>query len=193
MGREAELALAAVAVGELGEGRASVLAIEGEAGIGKTRVVQSIVDDARARDLAVFSGQAHPFERTRPFGVVAAALDLSRRSSDPRRAAIGALLAGDRAAAPAAAVGDVQYQVVEEIVDLVESSCAAATGGAGGRGRALGRQREPAGDLVGGAAPAAVGVARRGDRLGPRRCRPRWSGCSMTFRPRARARCNSGR
>jgi len=51
VGREAELALAAVAVRELSEGRASVLVIEGEAGIGKTRLVQSIVDDARRRDL----------------------------------------------------------------------------------------------------------------------------------------------
>jgi hypothetical protein len=42
--------------------------------------VQSIVDDARSRGVAVCCGQAHPFERTRPFGVVAAALDLSRRS-----------------------------------------------------------------------------------------------------------------
>jgi chromosomal replication initiation ATPase DnaA len=37
------VATAAVAVRELGEGRVSVLAIEGEAGIGKTRLVQSIV------------------------------------------------------------------------------------------------------------------------------------------------------
>ena len=66
----------------------------------------------------MFCGQAHPFERTRPFGVVAAALDLSRRSPDPRRAAIGALLTG------ASGAGDVQYRVVEEIVDLVETSCA---------------------------------------------------------------------
>ena len=117
VGREAELALAAAAVGELSAGRASALVIEGEAGIGKTRLVQSVVDDARSRDVAVFSGQAHPFERTRPFGVVAAALGLSRRSPDPRRAAIGALLAGEVA-------GDVQYRVVEEIVDLVETSCA---------------------------------------------------------------------
>jgi DNA-binding CsgD family transcriptional regulator len=113
VGREAELALAAAAVRKLGEGRASVLPIEGEAGIGKTRLVQSIVDDARSRGVAVFWGQAHPFERTRPFGVVAAALDLSRRSRDPRRAAVGELLAG----------GDNQYRVVEEIVDLVETSC----------------------------------------------------------------------
>jgi DNA-binding CsgD family transcriptional regulator len=124
VGREDELALAAAAVRQLSEGRASALAIEGEAGIGKTRLVQSIVDDARSRGVAVFCGQAHPFERTRPFGVVAAALELGRRSPDARRAAIGALLAGQGAGAPARAAGDIQYQVVEEIVDLVETSCA---------------------------------------------------------------------
>jgi len=124
VGREAELALAAAAVCQLSEGRASVLVIEGEAGIGKTCLVQSIVDAARSRDVTVFCGQAHPFERTRPFGVVAGALDLSRRSPDPRRAAIGALLAGQGAGAPARAAGDVQYRVVEEIVDLVDKSCA---------------------------------------------------------------------
>src|SRR6516225_1870432 len=124
VGREAELAVAAAAVRQLSEGRASALAVEGEAGIGKTRLVQSIVADARSHDAAVFCGQAHPFERTRPFGVVAAALDLSRRSPDPRRAAIGALLAGHGAGAPGRAAGDIQYRVVEEIVDLVETWCA---------------------------------------------------------------------
>jgi len=124
VGREAELALAVAAVGQLSEGRASVLVIEGEAGIGKTRLVQSIVGDARSRDVAVFCGQAHPFERTRPFGVVAAALDLSRRSPDPRRAAVGALLAGQGAGAPGRTAGGIQYRVVEEIVDLVETACA---------------------------------------------------------------------
>jgi DNA-binding CsgD family transcriptional regulator len=124
VGREAELGLAAAAVRQLTERRASALAIEGEAGIGKTRLVQSMVDDARSRGVAVFCGQAHPFERTRPFGVVAAALGLSRRSPDPRRAAIGAQLASQGAGAPARAAGDIQYRVVEEIVDLVEASCA---------------------------------------------------------------------
>ena len=124
VGREAELALAALAVRELDEGRASVLAVEGEAGIGKTRLVQSIVGDAHARGLAVFRGQAHPFERTRPFGVVAEALDLRRRSPDPRRAAIGALLTGQDGGTPARPGGNVQYRAVEEIVDLVETTCA---------------------------------------------------------------------
>jgi predicted ATPase len=94
VGREAELALAAAAVRHLTEGRSSVLVIEGEAGIGKTRLVQSIIDDARSRDVAVFCGQAHPFERARPFGVVAAALGLTRRSPDSRRTALGELLDG---------------------------------------------------------------------------------------------------
>jgi DNA-binding CsgD family transcriptional regulator/tetratricopeptide (TPR) repeat protein len=124
VGREAEMALAAAAVRQIGEGHASALAIQGEAGIGKTRLVQAVIDDARSRDMAVFWGQAHPFERTRPFGVIAAALDLSRRSRDPRRAAIGALLAGQDAGAPGRADGNIQYLVIEEIVDLVERSCA---------------------------------------------------------------------
>lgn len=117
VGREAELALAVATVRRLTSGRASVLVVEGEAGIGKTRLVQSVVDDARSRDVAVFYGQAHPFERTRPFGVVASALGLNRRSRDPRRAAIGALLGGESAGA------DIQYRVVEEIVDLVDTLC----------------------------------------------------------------------
>jgi hypothetical protein len=49
VGRDRELALAAAAVRELSEGQASALSIEREAGIGKTRLVQSIVDDARSR------------------------------------------------------------------------------------------------------------------------------------------------
>jgi len=123
VGREVEVAVAAAAVRDLSDGRGSALVIEGEAGIGKTRLVECIVDDARSRGVAVYGGQAHPFERARPFGVVAAALNLSRRSPDPRRAAIGELLSGRGPGAPVPAAGDIQYRVVEEIVDLVESTC----------------------------------------------------------------------
>src|SRR5512144_2537160 len=102
VGREAEFAMAAAALRDLSEGQASALAIEGEAGIGKTRLVQSLVDDARACGVTVFCGESHPFERTRPFGVVSAALELNRRSADPRKAAIGGLLAGPGGGASAA-------------------------------------------------------------------------------------------
>nr|WP_274388142.1 LuxR family transcriptional regulator [Salsipaludibacter albus] len=120
VGRTAELAVIARAVGELVGGQASVLVLDGEAGIGKTRLVQCIVDEARSHGVTVFRGGAHPFERTRPFGVIASALGLDRRSGDARRAAVGALLTGESAGL----IEDVQYRIVEEIVDLVEASSA---------------------------------------------------------------------
>ena len=124
VGREAALSVAAAELRHLGRGRAAVLVVEGEAGIGKTRLVQGIVEEARAQHVQVFVGQAHPFERTRPFGAMAAALDLNRRSGDPRRAALGVLLGGGVAGAVAGPAGESPHRVVEEIVDLVASSCA---------------------------------------------------------------------
>jgi DNA-binding CsgD family transcriptional regulator len=124
VGRDAELAEAEAALRELIEGRAGALEIEGEAGIGKTRLAQCLVDCARARGVTAFCGEAHPFERTRPFGVIAAALELSRRSPDFRKAALGARLAGQATQPSTPTAGDVQYQIVEEIVDLVETACA---------------------------------------------------------------------
>jgi len=56
VGREVEVALAAAAVRDLSEDRASALVIEGEAGIGKTRLVECVVDDARSRGVAVYGG-----------------------------------------------------------------------------------------------------------------------------------------
>ena len=123
VGRGAEFAVAAATVRRVRAGRASALAIEGEAGIGKTRLVQSIVEDARSHDLVVLSGYAHPFERTRPFGVLAGALGLSRRSRDPRRAAIGALLAGQGTGPPDLGPSDLRYRIVEEVVDFLETTC----------------------------------------------------------------------
>jgi DNA-binding CsgD family transcriptional regulator len=123
LGRAAELAAATAAVRALGGSRASALLIEGEAGIGKTRLVQAIEEEARALRVTVFHGQAHPFERTRPFGLVVEALDLRRRSPDARRAAVASLLARDGLGAQQA-TGDLEYRVLEEVVDLVEASCA---------------------------------------------------------------------
>jgi DNA-binding CsgD family transcriptional regulator len=120
VGRGVEFATAHAAVTALAEGRSSFVVIEGEAGIGKTRLVEAIIEAVLPLDVTVLQGQAHPFERTRPFGVVASALGLRRRSADPRKAAVGALLAGDGDAAP----GVLHYRVVEEVVDLVEASCA---------------------------------------------------------------------
>ena len=124
VGREAELSVARAALRAIVDGRASTLVVEGEAGIGKTRLVHSLLEEAEPLGATALYGQAHPFERVRPFAVVAAALRLTPRSRDPRRAALGSLLSG---AEPPAAVGDVQYRIVDEVVDLVEKRRAPTT------------------------------------------------------------------
>jgi DNA-binding CsgD family transcriptional regulator len=125
VGRNGELALARRMVTDLREGLGTTLFMEGEAGIGKSRLVQWMVDEAHSAGIAALRGEGHPFERSRPFGVMVDALGLRRRSPDPRRAAIALLLAGDaeRSAARAGAQQDLRYQVVEEVVDLVEEAC----------------------------------------------------------------------
>ncbi|MEY2476984.1 MAG: hypothetical protein QOG87_2299 [Actinomycetota bacterium] len=126
VGRDGELDIVAELVRGLHRGAAAAVLIEGEAGIGKTRLVQAIADDAGRRAVSVLRGGAHPFERNRPFGAVAQALDLRRQSPDPRRAAIAGLLAADPDAPGSARPVDVRFRVVDEIVDLVEASCARA-------------------------------------------------------------------
>jgi DNA-binding CsgD family transcriptional regulator/tetratricopeptide (TPR) repeat protein len=125
VGRDGELALARRVIAGLSQGRGTTLLIEGEAGIGKTRFVQWMTDEVRSLGVTVLRGVGHPFERTRPFGGLADALDLRRRSSDPRRATIAHLLAGDveRSAPDGVAHQDLRYRVVEEIFDLVEEAC----------------------------------------------------------------------
>lgn len=129
VGRQRELACVSALVEGVARGEAATLLIEGEAGIGKSLLVQSAIDLARDAGAAVFCGNAHPFERTRPFGPIARALDLRVRSSDPRRASIGRLLAGDGAAVEAnasAPLASARYRVVEGIIDIVETACARA-------------------------------------------------------------------
>src|SRR4030081_3191280 len=62
VGRDLEVELARRIMRDLCAGQASTLLIEGEAGIGKTRVVQCIIDDASARGVVVFRGGAHSFQ-----------------------------------------------------------------------------------------------------------------------------------
>jgi DNA-binding CsgD family transcriptional regulator/tetratricopeptide (TPR) repeat protein len=124
VGREAELRDVRRLVGDLGRARGAVMVVLGDAGIGKTTLVREVIEEGRAGGAVAYSGAAHPFERTRPFGALADALCLNRRSSEPARAAISRLLRGEaaRTEVPATPV-DLRYRIVEEVVDLVEGEC----------------------------------------------------------------------
>ncbi len=73
-GRDAERRALGEALGRAAGGRLAVVLVEGEAGIGKTRLLAEGLADARARGMQVVLGRAEELERTRPFGLIARAL-----------------------------------------------------------------------------------------------------------------------
>jgi predicted ATPase len=68
--RDAELAAFADSAELAREGAGSMLLIEGPAGIGKTRLVEAAIGQARAAGLVVASARSSELERDFPFGVV---------------------------------------------------------------------------------------------------------------------------
>lgn len=122
-GREAEVGVLGEALDRAGSGRRTVVLIEGEAGIGKSRLLAEVLGAARGRGMQVAAGRAGELERTRPFGVVADAFGCVRSSPDGRRAAIAGLLAaGGGESAPITVTSDpgLRFRVVDALADLAE-------------------------------------------------------------------------
>lgn len=72
-GRAAEIALLSDALDQAASGQSAIVMIEGEAGVGKTRLLTEALADARGRGMQVAAGRAEELEQTRPFGLVASA------------------------------------------------------------------------------------------------------------------------
>jgi len=84
VGRAAELDAIDRALGELCDGRTVPLAIQGEPGIGKTRLLAELAQRADARGCIVLGGSASELERDLPFWVFVDALDEYVAGLDPR-------------------------------------------------------------------------------------------------------------
>ena len=104
-------------------GRRAIALVDGEAGIGKTRLLTAVADTAGNRGMQVAVGGAVELEQTRPFGLVAAAWAASL-GQDPRRAAIADLLAarvdGGHGFVTVTSDPGLQFRAIDAIVDLVE-------------------------------------------------------------------------
>ena len=123
-GRTVELRTLADALGRAAGGRPAIVVVEGEAGIGKSRLLAEALEAPRSRGLEVVAGRGQDLERNRPFGLLADAFGCSRSSPDPRRAAIAALLAthdGDRGVTTVSSDPGLQFQAVDAFLDLVEA------------------------------------------------------------------------
>ena len=123
-GREAETAVLDDAIDRAAAGRLAVVLIDGEAGIGKTRLLEAALERARRRGLRVAAGRAAELERTRPFGLVAGMFGCTRSAPDPRRAAIAELLAtaqgGERGPVTVTSDPGLQFRAVDAFADLAE-------------------------------------------------------------------------
>jgi tetratricopeptide (TPR) repeat protein len=79
IGRERELDEARALIGGLAHGRGGMLMIGGEPGVGKTRLCQTILDEARARGALCLVGHCYEMEGTPPFTPHAELLDVVSR------------------------------------------------------------------------------------------------------------------
>ena len=90
VGRAAELEAIDRALGELCDGGTAPLAIQGEPGIGKTRLLAELAKRADARGCIVLGGSASELERDLPFWVFVDALDEYVAGLDPRLVGVAA-------------------------------------------------------------------------------------------------------
>jgi DNA-binding SARP family transcriptional activator len=82
IGRGAELARVRAEMDRGGEGRARVVVVLGEAGLGKTRLVEEIAAEAGRDGVRLIQGRAHESERILPFGLWVGALRASHALGD---------------------------------------------------------------------------------------------------------------
>ncbi len=104
--------------------RSAAVVVEGEAGIGKTRLLDEVLGRSSSAGLTIMRWAAQELDRSRPFGAIAGVLGVDHTSSDPARVAIAEMLWGsvddsiDSLAAVAAGPG-LHYRVLEAMVGLV--------------------------------------------------------------------------
>ncbi|MGH2658808.1 MAG: ATP-binding protein [Actinomycetota bacterium] len=130
VGRSTEIGLVASHLERLAGGTGGLILIEGEAGIGKTRLVEEALSRARDLGLQVLFGSAEELEARRPFGVIADCLEIDPASPDEGLATVGRLLLGGARSAQSAPVfvdaPAFEFRLMEAVLSLVEDLCARA-------------------------------------------------------------------
>lgn len=117
VGRAQELDVLSEAVRKAARGTPTVVFVEGEPGIGKSRFVEEVVRDAAAEGFRPLVGAAEELERTRPFAAIRRAFGVEASGTD------GDLVSAARVLEESASVhgwGEGRYRIVEDILELVE-------------------------------------------------------------------------
>jgi AAA ATPase domain len=91
VGRSGQLSELAAALREVAGGAGCSVLVEGEAGIGKTSLVEAALAATERLGLQVYQTTAEELERRSPFGAIVDCLAIARDAGDPRRAEIARL------------------------------------------------------------------------------------------------------
>ncbi len=122
VGREQEEAILGRALTRAAAGRTTLIAIEGEAGIGKSSLLRQVALDAIAKGFTVLRADADDFQRSRTFGPIVDALS-QLHPGELRDAVLEAVATAPLNAAAAVIFGaaaDQRHQVVDRLCVLVE-------------------------------------------------------------------------
>jgi DNA-binding CsgD family transcriptional regulator len=122
VGRSKQMDTLCASLERAGSGCGQMILIEGEAGIGKSRLLAEALRTAEKRGFRVLVGAAQELE-VRPFGPLADALHLRHVSPDPTRVAIVPLFpAHDGPDAPRfLGVAEERFRVFDHVIDLLEA------------------------------------------------------------------------
>jgi predicted ATPase len=123
LGRSSQLGELVGALEAAAGGAGSSFLVEGEAGIGKTSLLEEALEAAGQLGLQVFRVAAEELARRRPFGAILDCLGIDRTATDPRRAEIARILEEAQSPTgwePLAAGAQGEFRVVEAILTLVE-------------------------------------------------------------------------
>jgi len=127
IGRDAELAVLAELLADTAAGRGATVLVEGEAGIGKTALLEAGLANAQALGCQVLRGACDELTRRFPLSALLSALGAHEDSADPRRAAAARALSSPGNAeglGARLAAGDPVMAAVEQLVGLVDRLCA---------------------------------------------------------------------
>jgi DNA-binding CsgD family transcriptional regulator len=120
VGRARERQILGWALDELAAGRGVTIEVTGDPGIGKTRLLLELAEEARRRGLPVLRGSATEFERDRPFHVFADALaDRYRRTGRDAAADGPGWLSAVFAGRQAPGSGAERFRLFDAVRDLL--------------------------------------------------------------------------
>jgi DNA-binding CsgD family transcriptional regulator len=142
IGRSAELSELILTLARGARGEGTLVTLEGEAGIGKTFLLEQTLAKAEAMGFRCFVGGAEDLERHRPFGAISESLGIGRRGrgdqlsrpgDDERRAEVARLLAGPVGSGATGSTSgvplmpeapDAEFRIVDALIDFIEHLCA---------------------------------------------------------------------